>query len=406
MRLALGAVAPARLAAVLLSLMLAGAAGSEARAQSADAPEASWLEKIAWSSGSELTRLRFHARWGLRPDVARTGPTRLRIDLRGVGAGDTPDKVRIGSSEVVSVQRVPESARGFLPPGVSERFLVVLAREDVGWNVETTDDGFLLLIGDPELTGEPSAIPDRNPAAAFLPSDSGPREVLPQGAEVLDPVLPFRIGEDLTLRAGPSSLHPEMGRVRRGEVKAADGRKNGWVHLRTGGWVLHALGSASGRGTALTTRRSPVAWSVVTIVPVLNITVEEVLPGRDPQADVVSSYFTAPVRVARYTVLASGQSAFSFRFPPRADRLRLLTRSGERIGSLDPMEEPRRAGVTLEQLEESFPSPQISTGQGFSGWLIFPPETDFLDIEEARIDVAGRIHLLFRVPGSGEMVEQ
>jgi hypothetical protein len=409
MRFALGAKAPARFAAVLLTLLFALGAGGAALAQDRegrDAPEASWLQKIAWSRGPGLTRLRFHARWGLRPSVARTGPTRLRVDLRGVGAGDTPARVRVGSPEVESVQRVPESARGFLPPGVSERFLVVLTGEDVAWNVESTDDGFLLLLGDPELTGTPSALPDRDPAAPYLPEPGAPREVAPAPAERLDPVLPFRVGEDLPLRAGPSGLHPVIGSVRRGAVRAADGRRGSWVHLRTGGWIRHALGAASGRGTELRTRRTPVSWSVVTIVPVLNVTVEEVLPGRDPQAEVVTSYFKEPVRIARYTVLASGQSAFSFRFPPRADRLRLVMKSGERIGSLDPMAQPRRAGVRLDQLEESFPSPQISTGQGFSGWLIFPPEIDFLEVEEARIDVAGRIHLLFRVPGSGEMVEQ
>ena len=390
---------------VLLTLASSQAAFGQVPAP----PDASWLRKIAWSSGPGLTRVRFHADWGLRPDVERTGPTRLRVDLRGLGAGDTPARLRIGSPEVISVQRIPVGARAYLPEGVSERFLIVLAREDLGWNLESTDDGFVLLVGDPALTGR-SPSPAKRPSASssYLPETMGVRRVQPDPSERLDPVLPFRVGEDLPLRAGPSSLHPEIGRVTRGQVQAADGRRGGWVHLRSGGWLRHALGSAAsaGRGTELRTRRTPVGWSVVTIVPVLSIHVEEVLPGRDPQADVVVSYFRDPVRLARFTVLASGRSAFSFRFPPRADRLRLEMKSGERLGSVNPMDLPRRAGVSLDTLEEAFPSPQISTGEGFSGWLVLPADTDFLSVEEARVDVAGRIHLLFRVPGSGEMVEQ
>jgi len=422
MRFALGPLAPARLAAASAGRVAAAAglgaalivlltlfASQAAHGQVPAPPDASWLRKIAWSSGPGLTRLRFHAAWSLRPDVERTGPTRLRVDLRGLGAGDTPARFRVGSPEVISIQRIPESARPYLPEGVSERFLIVLAREDLGWTLESTDDGFVLLVGDPALTGR-SPRPGRRPSAPspYLSVAAGPREIRPESKERLDPVLPFRVGEDLPLRAGPSSLHPEIGRVARGQVKAADGRRGGWVHLRSGGWLRHALGSvaSAGRGTELRARRTPVGWSVVTIVPVLSIHVEEVLPGRDPQADVVASYFRDPVRLARFTVLASGRSAFSFRFPPRADRLRLEMKSGERIGSLDPMDLPRRAGISLDQLEEAFPAPQISTGEGFSGWLVLPAETDFLSVKDARVDVAGRIHLLFLVPGSGEMVEQ
>ena len=401
--------APARLAAALLAGLLLLASGSPARAQEDDAPEASWLAKIAWSAGPGLTRLRFHARWSIRPEIVRTSPNRLRIDLRGVGAGDTPQRLQVGTPEVAAVQRIPEAARGFLPPGVSERFLVELANPQAAWNFEATDDGFQVLIGDAELTGEPVALPSGAALSDMIVVDDGPRRIEPEPGEYLPGPVPFRSAADLPVRAGPSALHSEIGRLREEQVSVADARRGAWLHLRAGGWVRHALGAAradAGRGTELRQRRTPVSWSVVTLVPVLNLQVEEVLPGRDPQADVVASYFAEPVRLARLTVLATGKSAFSFRFPPRADRLRLEMKDGSRMGSLDPMALPRRAGVTLDELEESFPSPQISTGEGFSGYLVLPGDLDFRDVADARVDVAGRLHRLFRVPGSGEIVEE
>lgn len=402
------ASAPARLAVPLLALLLAAPVAGPARAQE-DEPDGSRLSKIAWSSGTGLTRLRFQARRPLRPDIVRTGPTRLRVDLRGVGAGDTPERLRVDSPEVRAVQRVPEAARGFLPPGVSERFLVEIADPGAGWNFETTADGFEILVGERELTGEPVALAAPPSLTDLVAVDEAPPEERPRAGERLDPVVPFRSAADLPVRSGPSAVNAEIGRLRDGEVAVADARRGPWLHLRSGGWVRHALGAsaaARGRGTELRSRRSPVAWSVVTLVPVLNLQVEEVLPGRDAQADVVASLFAEPVRLARLTVLATGKSAFSFRFPPRADRLRFEMEDGRRIGSLDPMSLPRRQGVTLEQLEEAFPSPQISTGEGFSGWVVLPGDLDFRRVESARVDVAGRLHRLFRVPGSGEMVEE
>jgi hypothetical protein len=167
--------------------------------------------------------------------------------------------------------------------------------------------------------------------------------------------------------------------------------------------LRHALAPAADSGTDLK-RRSAAAWSVVTIVPVLNIRVEEVLPGRDPAADLVGSYFAEPVRLARLTILATGKTPFSFRFPPRPDRLRLLLEDGSETRNLDPFALSLSEGVGVGELEEAFPAPSISTGEGFSGWLVLPGGLDFLEVEEARIDIAGRLHLLFRVPGSGELM--
>jgi hypothetical protein len=50
----------------------------------------------------------------------------------------------------------------------------------------------------------------------------------------------------------------------------------------------------------------------------------------------------------------------------------------------------------------AFAAPDLQPGMEWHTWLVFPADLDFLKVTDARIDVDGRLHRLFRVPGSGE----
>lgn len=401
--------------AALAGLLALGLAGPRlAPAQEPGGPElprAAFVSKVAWSTSPGLTRVRFQADRPVVPAVERVAADVLRLDLVAVGARDTPRSLRVGSPEVRSITRVPRRVAGGLPEGVSERFLVHLADTSAVWSVRESAEGFTLLVGVPEKAA-PSATmvagPDPWAPGAELAGAEAPRP-----AERLSPAVPFVVAAEQPVRASPSALSPGVARVLPGDARIADARRGPWVHLVSGGWLLHALPEASETPPAappspgprvVAVDRTPAEWSVVILGTGLSVRARELTGEESAVAAAATALLAAPVQLVRLELRARGPSQYGFRLPPKAGRLVFGWSDGRRVESLDPRQLPRRAGVTEEEVGAAFPTADVPSGAAWNGLLPLPVDAVVVTAEQAWIDVDGRLHRLFRLPGSGEPV--
>jgi hypothetical protein len=323
--------------------------------------------------------------------------TILRVDLSHADASAVPQSLRLSTPEVLLVRRVPGE-------GASARFLVQMATADVEWSVKREEDGFTLLLGTTERVGEGVRWGAESSYAAGEVGRTGPIEEPPAPEELLQPALAIVIGEEQPVRTGPSPLHAELSRVSAGQTRIADARRGAWVHLSSGGWLLHALGSAAETlGSIGAAARRPMAWSVITIGTGLELLVTETPSGVDPRADELAGRFEPALRVARLEVRLAGPAEVGVRLPPKEGRLVLTLRDGATIRSYDPRTLPLREEADGALVEQAFAAPLLYPGESWTTWLLLPGDVDLLDVVEAQVDVDGRLQRLFRVPGSGEV---
>ncbi|MEM7247882.1 MAG: hypothetical protein AAF533_21270 [Acidobacteriota bacterium] len=386
---------------LLIAVVLACAVGTAGAAT---------LTKVTWSTGDSISRVNFHFGRALTPDIIRASDRMLRVDLKGTDASAVPSRLDPRDGRVEKIQRLPERARPFLPEGVTARFLVTLADPKLSFSFEETTSGFRLLVGSAVDVGVPTvretAATPREPALGTglgeLPERTTTIEL--EGAsrdETLPQPLGFRPSEDLVVRAGPSSLHAQVGTVPAGRTAVAVARRGAWLHLAGGGWVAHGLPVGAEHAHA---RRRAMAWSIVTLGTGLAISVREALPGQEPGAAAIARLFAQPVTLARVEVRATSPTSYGFRLPGRAGRVKVTLKNGVIIESLDPRDLTVAAGVTSEVISGAFDSPEILPGQVWKGWVLLPPGLDFQSVEDVRFQVGRRQHRLLVVPGSGEPV--
>lgn len=396
----LGLVVVAAVVVVAVGVVVVVATPNVARAEPADQlPAASAVEKITWSTSPGATRLVFHGRGLVAPIVERASDAVVRVDFTAATAAAVPGRLDVGSGEVRSMTRVPSGA-GLLPDGVSVRWLVLLSRPDVAWRLDRAGDRHVLLVGDAEKIG-PVVAPQETGWAGIVAAPLAIQQG-PLRDEMLERPLGIALPVDADLRAAPSALASRIGSVPAGDKRLVDARRGEWVHVASGGWLRLPqirLPEAPAPG-ASRVGRTPVAWAVVTLGTGLDLQVEEVMPG-DPEAAEIERLYSRPVRLARFRVGVDPATGYSFRLPSKQGRV-VLDVGGDPVACLDPASLPLQDASSRARLDMAFAAPDLPPGTEWRTWLVFPADLDFLKVESARIDIDGRLHRLFRVPGSGE----
>lgn len=390
----------------LLVVLLAGSG------RAADGAAAA-LSKVTWSQSRDVTRLRFSAGRPVSGLVERASESVLRVDLRDVAAGAVPPSLEVGTPHVRSLVRIPDIARAQLPPGVSLRWLVRLQDPAAGFAFERREDGFELLVGDAEKLGAARRWEGEGSFHASVLSEPARGDEAPAPSDALAPLVPFVVGADQPVRFGPSSLSSVVGDVRAGESRVADARRGSWLHLSTGGWIQHALPEAPNdinrlaRAPAVSPvvqQRTPMAWSVMTLGTGIGVELTELPLGLFPDADAIVQLFAKPVQLLRIQATVVEAQNLGLRLPPKEGRVVLTLKDGTELRTLDPYDVPLKNPADADALDRAFTVPEIQQGETWSGVLLLPFPTDLTQVEEAKVDLDGRLHKLYLLPGSGEIV--
>ena len=356
-------------------------------------PSATTVEKVTWTTSPGATRLDFHGVGVPAPRVHRPSDGMVAIDFAAVDVERVPRRLDVDTREVRSIVLIPASM-GVLPEGVSARWLASLARTDVDVRVDASSGGMSVLIGDASKVGTEEAESDEDTSWVLHPPPTRMPEVPPEKAELFSRATGVALPADGELRAGPSALAARVGTLPAGEKRLADARRGEWLHLTTGGWLRlpeETTGAAA---------RTPMAWAVVTLGTGLDLRVEEVMPG-DEQAAAVMKLYRDPVKLARFRVAVDPGTSYSFRLPSKKGRV-VLALAGQRVESLEPTSLPLRDASSRARLDLAMAARDLSASAAWTTWLVFPADLDFTKVTAAQVDVDGRLHEMFRVPGSGE----
>jgi hypothetical protein len=395
-------------AALLASAAIASAEDAGSFPEPADAadalPSATTLDRITWSRSPGSTRFEFVGRHLADPAVRQPIPTRLVVDLRAAATGVVPERFDLDTPEIKTMRRLPD-VPGLLPEGVSQRWFVELARDGLGWSVVERADGFTLFVGDADKAGNRDVTFDDTSWYADLTAEATAlQEEPPLATERLPRSLAIRVAADQEVRRSPSPLSVDMGHAATGQTRLVDARRGDWVHLVGGGWIRQDLGgpSEAPAPTDSPSARSAAQWTVITLGTGLTIDVRELVPGAEGDAAALLAKLAEPVRFAQLNVRVSGDAAFQLQLPPKRGRLSAVMKDGTTVESLDPREIPLRNPRDRDEVDAAFASPVVTAGEGLRAFLPMPKGFDFLAVTDLHIEIAGQLHRLFRIPGSGE----
>jgi hypothetical protein len=206
-------------------------------------------------------------------------------------------------------------------------------------------------------------------------------------------------------------------RVARGDSRVADAVRGSWVHLTAGGWLQHALPDATAVAAPAEVPAGPVrpprkgtapavSWSVLTLGTGLAVELRDLSDEEAVAVAPLHRLFADSVRIVAFGAAARGRPQYSFRFPPKAGRFRLQMADRPAVESLDPFAVARAPGVTEDDVARAFPTASLTAGQTWAGLILLPPDAELGAATAAWVDVGGREHRLFMVPGPGGSVEE
>ena len=110
--------------------------------------------------------------------------------------------------------------------------------------------------------------------------------------------------------------------------------------------------------------------------------------------------------MARFRVRVDPATPYAFRLPSKDGRLILEFVGGAKQASLDPTSLALRDSGARARIDLLLAAPPLAAGGSWETLLVFPASIDFLKVTDARVEVNGFLHRLFRVPGSGLAPQQ